>query len=221
MELLPLQRKPPGKIVSVAIDCLLRAVYNAKDLDEWGRIVSGQRERLPQSLIDIVGGDFFDEKQVSVVMSFVLDLLRGSDKLADWIAFLKVLRKYVDHIRDAGFQDELRTLCRAAAIDAAAEADVAQIHGSMQALLDPCREEKPPPNFQKALVFFPTGIAFCSMVETEVRLVSNLAGLDMDLKEVEESLKAWPQDITVKNASAAAENQVFLKIPTITSKTTR
>ena len=92
MELLPLQRKPPGKIVSVAIDCLLRAVYNAKDLDEWGRIVSGQSERLPQSLTDIVGGDFFDEKQVSAVMSFVLDLLRGSDKLADLIAFLKVLR---------------------------------------------------------------------------------------------------------------------------------
>ena len=90
---------------------------------------------------------------------------------------------------------------------------VETIHKQFLTLLEPSTSDgKVASRFQKALVFFPSGLSFCAQVEAEVRVVNELAGADMDLKEVEKTLDAWPEVVAVENTDASSAEQVSTAI---------
>ena len=205
MDLLELGRPLPRKVVAAAFDFQLRHAYQNKDVHTWCRILVGQSDSFPKRLVDCIG-DFLDSQQVTSIMNCFLEVLRASDKLKEFCQILKELSPYISSIKNDAFRVDLQILCDAATIQSAKEEAVADIHLRFGTLLEHGTDEKPASKFQKALMFFSTGLAFASMVEKEVRLVTELAGLDMDLKAVEETVKVWPAfEIVNEEAASAAQ----------------
>lgn len=207
LELLDAKQVVPNKLISAAIDMLLRHVYKTDGVVVWCQVLSGTSERLPRRLLDSAGADFFAQQQIASIMAFTLDFFKASDKLGALLKLFLELNKHLDDLKDDTFRGEVRILCDMAAIDKVEESDVENIQAKMQEL---CNGGPNASRFQKALAFFPSGIALCARVDTEVRCIKEMQGLDMDLEELERSFKAWPANgINLQHAGRAVSTQVI------------
>ena len=130
--------------------------------------------------------------------------------MPEFVGMMKELAKHSVSVGMGEFRLELVILCDAAHIDEAHEDQVKTIHEQFLTLLEPSCEGKTASRFQKALQFFPSGLSFCSRVEAEVRVVNEMAGADMDLKEVEKTLEAWPEVVAIENTAASSSEQVSM-----------
>ena len=210
LELLDLGRPVPSTVVATAFDLQLRKLHNDKNVAGFCLLLAGKSDYLPKRLLDCLEPAFFKSQQVTSLMSFFLELLRPSDKLGEFLELLKGLSLHIASVQDEEFRDDLVILCKAATIQEAAEGDVAGISEKLHTLIAQT-PDRPASKFQKALMFFSTGLAFVSRVESEVRVVSELQGLDIDLASVEKTLVVWRDSLTVVNEDAAIAAQVSRK----------
>lgn len=214
LNLLELEKQPPHNLVGLSIDLLLKSCIKANDLEGWCRIVAGESAQLPRRLFAHLSKDFFAGQQVKSAMATLLDLLRASDKIDELIALLKVLSKFVDQMRDEIFQRELRVLCRAGAVSEAPAEEVKAIKDDLAKLAQDATDDRPASRFQKALVFFPGGMALVARIDLEEKDILLFEKHDEDLAELEKSHTAWANNLALENECATSMDQVLVKTTT-------
>lgn len=132
---------------------------------------------------------------------------------------LKALSPYVQLIGSGVYSAELGKLCKIANVGEVSSEEVADIKRMKDELLSSTpavaddTSTSPGPRFQKALMFFPTGIAFCGMVDAELIQVSSLELLDKQLVDVEKTRSEWPEVIKLLNHGDDDDNDASKPVP--------
>ena len=212
--LLNLQRedyKVPSTLVVEALAIWIDAAeVRSADSDHtlWCQRLAGRSPHIPAGFLQAANADAWQELQMLKIRNRLVDLLRVSGKLQELASVLKSVVGVLSECGHKDFQTDLRKLCSLATIMDVDDRQVEEISRMKTELLtsSPSGEIS---TWQKALVFFPTGVQLVALVDQEINQVTKMAGLDMDLQKVEESLAKWTGTLTMVNTEQEAAKPVM------------